>query len=60
MNRNRIIASLLYITAVISAMAQSETPDSLKTHNLDEVVVEAQMQRTSPTSTTFIPTVNCA
>ena len=38
-------------------MAQTETPDSIKTQNLDEIVVEAQMQRTSPTSTTFIPTV---
>ncbi|MBD5238664.1 MAG: hypothetical protein HDS64_02675 [Bacteroidales bacterium] len=38
-------------------MAQTEVPDSIKTQNLDEVVVEAQMQRTSPTSATFIPTV---
>ncbi len=38
-------------------MAQTEVPDSIKTQGLDEVVVEAQMQRTSPTSTTFIPTV---
>ena len=36
-------------------MAQTETPGSVKTQNLDEVVVEAQMQRTSPTSTTYTP-----
>lgn len=54
MNRNRIIASLLYITAVISAMAQSETPDSLKTHNLDEVVVEARTQRVVKNGVTTI------
>ena len=54
--QNRIITSILCTTAALTAVAQSETPDSLKTQNLDEVVVEAQMQRTSPTSTTYIPT----
>lgn len=39
----------------IAAMAQTETPDSVKTQELDEVVVEAQMQRTSPTTTTYTP-----
>ena len=39
----------------IAAMAQTETPDSVKTQELDEVVVEAQMQRTSPTATTYTP-----
>ncbi|MDE6309643.1 MAG: outer membrane beta-barrel family protein [Muribaculaceae bacterium] len=37
-------------------MAQSADKDSVRTKNLDEVVVEAQMQRTSPISTTYIPT----
>ncbi len=53
----RIITSILFATIAITALAQTETPDSIKAQNLDEVVVEAQMQRTSPTSTTFIPTV---
>ena len=55
--RYRLITSILCATLTIAAMAQTEVPDSIKTQNLDEVIVEAQMQRTSPTSTTFIPTV---
>ena len=55
--RYRIITSIFCATLTIAAMAQTEVPDSVKTQNLDEVVVEAQMQRTSPTYTTFIPTV---
>ena len=54
--QNRIITIILYITLAIAAMGQTETPDSVKTRELDEVVVEAQMQRTSSTSTTYIPT----
>lgn len=54
--QNRIIISILCATASITALAQNATPDSLKTHNLDEVVVEAQMQRTSSTYSTYIPT----
>ena len=38
------------------AMAQSETTDSIKTQNLDEVVVEAQLQRTNAQKSTYIPT----
>ena len=55
--QNRIITSIFCATLTIAVMAQTEVPDSIKTQGLDEVVVEAQMQRTSPTSTTFIPTV---
>ena len=54
--QNRIITSIFCATLTIAAMAQTEMPDSIKTQNLDEVVVEAQMQRTSPTSITYIPT----
>lgn len=54
--QNRIITSIFCATLTIAAMAQTEVPDSIKTQDLDEVVVEAQMQRTSPNSTTFIPT----
>lgn len=39
-----------------SATAQTETPDSTKTQNLDEVVVEAQLQRTNAQKSTYIPT----
>ena len=55
--QNRIITSIFCATLTIAVMAQTEVPDSIKTQGLDEVVVEAQMQRTTPTSTTFIPTV---
>lgn len=55
--QNRIITSIFCATLAMAVMAQTEVPDSIKTQNLDEVVVEAQMQRTTPTSTTFIPTV---
>lgn len=54
--QNRIITIILYITLAIAAMGQTETPDSVKTQELNEVVVEAQMQRTSPNTTTYIPT----
>ncbi len=53
---NRIITSIFCASLAIAAIAQTETPDSIKTQHLDEVVVEAQMQRTSPTSITYIPT----
>lgn len=38
------------------AAANSETTDSVKSRNLDEVVVEAQLQRTSATVSTYLPT----
>ncbi len=37
-------------------MAQTETPDSTKTQELNEVVVEGQLQRTSATVSTYLPT----
>ena len=54
--QNRIIMLLLCVTLAIAMMAQTETPDSIKSQNLEDVVVEAQMQRTSPTATTYTPT----
>ena len=36
-------------------MAQSEATDTIKTQDLGEIVVEAQMQRTGTTSTTYTP-----
>ncbi|MDE6859244.1 MAG: hypothetical protein K2J65_02400 [Duncaniella sp.] len=52
--KHRIITSISCATIAIAAMAQTETTDSIKTQELKEVVVEAQMQSTSPTSTTYI------
>lgn len=40
-----------------SAIAQSETNDSIKTQELNEVVVEANIQRTSSNLSTYIPLV---
>ena len=37
------------------AMAQSAEPDSIKTQELDEIVVEASNQRTSSNISTYIP-----
>ena len=39
-----------------SAMAEAEEPDSIKTQKLNEVVVEARLQSTSATVSTYIPT----
>lgn len=40
----------------VPCMAQSAEPDSIKTRNLEEVVVEAQSQSVSATVSTYIPT----
>lgn len=53
---NRIITTIYCAIMTIAAIAQTETPDSVKTQELDEVVVEAQMQRTNATSSTYTPT----
>ena len=45
---------MIFVTVPVYAQ---ELVDTLKKRELSEVVVKAQMQRTSPTSTTFIPTV---
>lgn len=37
-------------------MAQSESPDSITTQELKEVVIEGQLQQTSPTVSTYLPT----
>ena len=42
--------------SAFSVMARNEVPDSTGTRELDEVVVEAQMQSTSATVSTYIPT----
>lgn len=52
-------SSLTFIIALLcasSAFAQIETPDSIEARELNEVVVEAQLQRTSATVSTYFPT----
>ncbi len=53
--KHRIITSILCAISAIAAMAQSEATDTIKTQDLGEIVVEAQMQRTGTTSTTYTP-----
>lgn len=48
-----IISTLM---CCVSATAQTENPDTIKTQNLDEVVVEARLQRTDAQKSTYIPT----
>ncbi|MBD5319741.1 MAG: hypothetical protein HDS07_02420 [Bacteroides sp.] len=53
-NRQSILAfSMLF---PLGAMAQSAITDSIKTQELNEIVVEAQLQSTSATVSTYIPT----
>lgn len=53
---HRISTSIFCAISALTAIAQTETPDSIKTQNLDEVVVEAQLQRTNAQKSTYIPT----
>lgn len=52
----QVLASLLCATVAIASMAQSEVTDSIKTKELEEIVVEATLQQTSAQKSTFIPT----
>lgn len=51
---HKYIVSIALILIASSAFAQ-ETTDSIKTQELNEVVVQAQMQRTSSNVSTYIP-----
>ena len=51
----RIIILASCSIAALTSRAQTETSDSIKAKELNEVVVEAQMQRTSATTSTYIP-----
>lgn len=53
---NRLITFILVYIIAIATMAQTEQPDSIKTQELDEVMVEAQIQRTGASSSTYTPT----
>ncbi len=46
---------LLPLLLPLSAYAQTEYPDTIKTQELDEIVIEASNQRTNSTSSTYIP-----
>lgn len=50
-----IIFSIFTAIIATTAMAQSAEPDSIKTQELNEVVVEASNQRTSSNISTYIP-----
>lgn len=52
----RIFISIFIMIFVTVPVYAQELVDTLKTRELSEVVVKAQMQRTSPTSTTYTPT----
>lgn len=52
----QVITFIITLLCALCAFAQTEAQDSIKTKELGEVVVEAQMQRTSATVSTYIPT----
>lgn len=54
--RNRFINSILFAMIAASVMAQTETPDSIKTQELEEVVVEGRNQHLGAEVSTYIPT----
>ncbi len=51
----RIITSVMLAASILQLSAQEQT-DTIKVQHLNEVVVEARMQKTSATSTSYIPT----
>lgn len=53
---NRLITSIICTIVAVAAVAQTEEPDSVRTQELNEVVVEGQLQRTSATVSTYLPT----
>ncbi len=53
-----IFIFIITLFCALCAFAQTETPDSVKALELNEVVVEAQMQRTSSNVTTYYPDRN--
>ena len=52
----RIFIPIFIMIFVTGPVYAQELVDTLNTRELSEVVVKAQMQRTSPTSTTYTPT----
>lgn len=56
MNRLVIFVLLLCLCYAIEGYAQNEIPDSIQTHNLEEVVINARFQHASTTVSTYLPT----
>lgn len=54
--RYRFLNSILLAMIASSVMAQTETPDSIKAQELEEVVVEGRNQRLGAEVSTYIPT----
>lgn len=54
--KKRFINSILLVMIASSVMAQTETPDSIKAQELEEVVVEGRNQRLGAEVSTYIPT----
>lgn len=54
--KKRFINSILLAMIASSVMAQTETPDSIKAQELEEVVVEGRNQRLGAEVSTYIPT----
>lgn len=52
----RIIYSIICVMVASTIMAQTELPDSVKTRELEEVVVEGRNQRLGAEVSTYIPT----
>ena len=54
---NKYIFTILLVSYVsVNAVALTETPDSIKTQELREIVVQAQMQHAGAASSTYFPT----
>ena len=51
----KTIITILMTLFPILALAQSEALDTITAQELNEVVVEARMQRTSSSASTYIP-----
>lgn len=52
----RLVFFLICLGISVSASAQSAEGDTIKTRELDEVVVESRLQHTSATVSTYVPT----
>ena len=53
-----VITFIILLLCALLAFAQTETPDSIKGHELQEVIVEAQMQHAASNVTTYYPDRN--
>ena len=52
----KIITSIILLAVAIIPVSAQEQADTLKTQELNEVVVQAQMQRASSAKSTYTPT----